>query len=116
MKKQETLVNILESWNSGATNWEKCEEAELRQKLSEIKGIGKWTIDMILIYTLQSPNIFSYDDFHIKQIMTSLYGLNPKSRLKAQMVEIAEEWSPYLSTAFLYLLEWKKFKKEIENN
>jgi len=66
---------------------------------------------MILIFTLNRPNVFSYDDFHIKQIMTKLYGLNPKSKLKAQMKEISEPWSPYKSTAFQYLLEWKKFNK-----
>ena len=108
MKKYETIINVVEYWKANTMDWNKLSNEEVRTNLSAIKGIGKWTIDMVLIYTLERPNIFSYDDYHIKKIMTSLYGLNEKSRLKAQMKEIAAPWSPYQSTAFLYLLEWKK--------
>ena len=111
MKKYETVLSIVQHWDKNDIRWEKCSDEEIVNELSQIKGIGKWTIDMILIFTLNRPNLFSYDDFHIKQIMTKLYGLNPKSKLKAQMKEISEPWNPYKSTAFLYLLEWKKYNK-----
>jgi DNA-3-methyladenine glycosylase II len=75
--------------------------------LSGIKGIGKWTIDMILLYTLERPNIFPSDDFHLKQIMTSLYHLHPKAKLRAQMLKVAEQWGNQKSLATLYLLAWK---------
>ena len=109
MKKYETVLNIVQHWDENNVIWEELTNQEVINELSQIKGIGKWTIDMILIFTLNRPNIFSYDDFHIKQIMTKLYELNPKSKLKAQMKEISEPWSPYKSTAFRYLLELKKF-------
>jgi len=111
MKKYETVLNITQQWDQNGVEWEKLSDKEVKDKLAEFKGVGKWTIDMILIYTLNRPNIFAYDDFHIKQIMTSLYHLNPKSKLKAQMKSIAEPWSPYKSTAFKYLLAWKSFNK-----
>lgn len=110
-KKYETVLNIIQHWDNNSVKWEACSDEEVSNELSSIKGVGKWTIDMILIYTLNRPNIFSYDDFHIKQIMTKLYNLNPKSKLKAQMKEIATPWSPFKSTAFQYLLEWKTFNK-----
>lgn len=110
-KKYETALNIIEYWNKDDIKWQDQSDEIVRTKLSEIKGIGNWTIDMILIYTLNRPNIFSYDDYHIKQIMTSLYKLNPNSRLKAQMKEVTEQWKPYKSIAFKYLIEWKKFNK-----
>ena len=64
---------------------------------------------MILLYTLQRPNIFPYDDFHLKQIMVSLYGLDGNAKLKAQMLEISEMWDKQKSLAVLYLLAYKKY-------
>jgi DNA-3-methyladenine glycosylase II len=67
---------------------------------------------MILLYTLERPNVFPYDDFHLKQIMISLYNLNPKVRLKAQMLEVADNWGNQKSLAVLYLLAYKEFNKK----
>ena len=87
-------------------------DAEVVAHLSSIKGIGKWTIDMILLYTLQRPNVFPYDDFHVKEIMVKRYGLNPNSRLKAQMLDISEAWGTHKSLAVKYLLAWKDYNKK----
>lgn len=112
LKKYETVLSILDHWKQASLNWTELSDESVRKELAEIKGIGPWTIDMILIYTLDRPNVFAYDDYHIKQVMTSLYDLNPTSKLKAQMREVAEAWSPYKSLAFRYLLEWKTFNKK----
>ena len=112
VKKYQTVLDILEHWKKKEVEWTKLSNQEIREELSQINGVGKWTIEMILIYTLNRPDEFAYDDFHIKQIMTSLYHLNPASKLKAQMVDVSEPWSPYKSTAFLQLLAWKKFNKK----
>ena len=92
-------------------DFNKLSDVEVIKELSAIKGIGKWTIDMILLYTLKRPNIFPYDDFHLKQIMITLYNLDPNVKLKAQMLEISENWGNQKSLAVLYLLEWKKQNK-----
>jgi DNA-3-methyladenine glycosylase II len=54
--------------------------------------------------------VFPYDDFHLKQIMVSEYGLNEKVKLKAQMLAVAEKWGNEKSLAVMYLLDWKKYK------
>ncbi len=64
---------------------------------------------MILLYTLNRPNVFPYDDFHLKNIMVKLYKLDEKSRLKAQMLDVASAWGEHKSLAVLYLLTYKKF-------
>ena len=110
-KKYETVLNIIQYWEENDVKWLELSDEEVIEQLSQIKGVGKWTMDMVLIYTLNRPNIFSYDDFHIKQIMVQLYNLNPKSKLKAQMKEASEPWYPFKSMAFQYLIEWKKFNK-----
>jgi DNA-3-methyladenine glycosylase II len=106
--KYETMMAFVEYWNDNTLDFTKLTDVEVSNQLSSIKGIGKWTIDMILLYTLQRPNVFPYDDFHLKQIMVSLYGLNPNVKLKAQMLEVAQNWGDQKSLAVLYLLETKK--------
>ena len=106
--KYETMNSFLEYWSNNSKDFEKLSNEEVIQELSSIKGIGKWTIDMILLYTLQREDVFPYDDFHIKQIMVSLYGLDEKVKLKAQMLQITEKRGNQKSLAVLYLLEWKK--------
>ena len=62
---------------------------------------------MILLYTLERTSVFPVDDFHLKEIMVSLYQLNPKSKLKSQMLDVAEPWGNHKSIAIKYLLAWK---------
>jgi DNA-3-methyladenine glycosylase II len=109
--KFETVERIIDFFTANKIHWDLLSDAEVVEKLSSIKGIGKWTIDMILLYTLQRPNVFPYDDFHLKEIMTKLYGLNPNVKLKAQMLDIAEAWGEHKSLAVKYLLAWKEFNK-----
>jgi DNA-3-methyladenine glycosylase II len=111
MGKYETVLGILDFWETHHLDWFAMDDNEVRTHLAQIKGIGKWTVDMVLMYTLQRPNVFPYDDFHLKQIMTSLYELDPKVKLKAQMVEISEKWGDQKSLAVLYLLDWKNYQK-----
>jgi DNA-3-methyladenine glycosylase II len=107
--KYETLLAFVEYWHRNTSDFTKLTDEEVIAQLSAIKGIGKWTIDMILLYTLQRPNVFPHDDFHLKNIMVKLYNLDEKSRLKAQMLEVASHWGEHKSLAVLYLLAYKKF-------
>lgn len=110
MGKYETMMSFIEYWGNNNKDFNTLSDDEVIAELSSIKGIGKWTIDMILLYTLKRENVFPYDDFHLKQIMVSLYGLNEKVKLKAQMLAIAENWGEQKSLAVLYLLAYKKTK------
>lgn len=112
MNKLETINRVFGFFVENEIDWHSLSDSEVIEKLSGIKGIGKWTIDMILLYTLERPNVFPYDDFHLKQIMVSLYNLNQNEKLKAQMLEVAENWGNQKSLATLYLLEWKKNSKK----
>jgi DNA-3-methyladenine glycosylase II len=109
--KYDTMLSFIDYWSKNTLDFNNLSDEEVQAELSGIKGIGKWTIDMILLYTLNRPNIFPYDDFHLKQIMTSLYDLNPGSKLKAQMLEVSKNWGGQRSLAVLYLFAWKEFKK-----
>lgn len=111
-KKYETLERVLTFFNDNKIDWFNLSDEEVRKVFSKIKGIGPWTVDMILMYTLERPNIFPADDYHLKLIMTQLYNLNEKSKLKAQMKDVTEIWAPYKSYGTRYLLAWKDHLKK----
>jgi DNA-3-methyladenine glycosylase II len=108
MQKLETIQRVVEFWQLQNIDWSTLHDDEVTAHLSTIKGIGKWTMDMILLFTLKRPTIFPVDDFHLKQIMISAYNLNPTSKLKSQLMNVASHWENHKSLATLYLLEYKK--------
>ena len=107
MGKYETMLRFLEYWTENKVDFNQLSDEEVVRELSSIKGIGPWTIDMILLYTLNRPNVFPVDDFRLKQIMVSAYNLDPNTKLKAQMLAVAAAWGNQKSLAVLYLLDWK---------
>ncbi|MCU0449651.1 MAG: hypothetical protein MUC97_07355 [Bernardetiaceae bacterium] len=111
--KYETMNRVLEFWSAHPAHWPSFSDEQVTQKLASIPGIGQWTIDMLLLYTQESPDIFPSDDYHLKQLMVGLYNLNPQSQLKAQMKAIAARWGNQKSLAVKYLFESKKTKQPL---
>ena len=77
--------------------------------LVQIKGIGRWSVEMLLMFALGREDVFAVDDLGIQQAMTSIYQLDPenKKELKEQMRKISAKWSPYRTYACLHLWKWK---------
>jgi len=84
-------------------------DEEVIHLLTQIKGVGVWTVQMLLMFSLDRPDIFAPDDGGIQQAMAALYGLDytNKRQLKESMNAIAEQWRPYRSFACIHLWEWK---------
>jgi DNA-3-methyladenine glycosylase II len=86
--------------------FEQLTDEEIITYLTKIKGVGKWTVQMILMFPMNRPNVFPEDDLGIQNVMKSLYNIElEKKELKLKMNEIAEVWSPYRSIASKYLWE-----------
>jgi DNA-3-methyladenine glycosylase II len=82
------------------------EDEEIIDYLTEIKGVGRWTVQMILMFPMDRPNVFPVDDLGIQNAMKSLYNIKlEKKELKAKMIEIADVWHPYKTIASKYLWE-----------
>lgn len=62
-------------------------------ELTKVKGIGRWTAEMFLLFTLHRENIFSYGDLGLKNGISKLYQLDQPTNIQIQ--EIVERWSPY---------------------
>lgn len=85
-------------------NADKMSDAELIEALDEVLGIGPWTVQMLLIFTLGRPDVLPVDDLGVRKGIQMLYSLDGLPKPKA-IEELALNWHPYCSVASLYL--WK---------
>jgi len=74
----------------------------LIERLTAIRGVGRWTVEMLLMFTLGRPDVLPVDDFGIREGFRRLHGLEqqPKPR---ELAQTGVMWSPYRSTAAWYL-------------
>lgn len=89
-------------------------DEEVIEYLTRIKGVGRWTVEMLLMFTLGREDIFAADDLGIQQAMIALYKLDKadKKKLRADMLRISAKWSPYRSYACLHLWKHKDNKPD----
>ena len=85
---------------------------EIIELLIQIKGVGRWTVEMLLMFTLGREDVFAPDDLGIQQGMAGIYNLDAsdKKLLGEQMLKIAAKWSPYRTYACLHVWKWKDDK------
>ena len=76
-------------------------DTEIIKKLSSLRGVGVWTAEMLLIFSLCRPDVVSYKDLAICRDMMNLYGLKELSKEKFERYK--KRYSPYGSVASLYL-------------
>lgn len=76
-------------------------DEEIIKKLSSLHGVGEWTAEMLLIFSLNRPDVVSYKDLAIRRGMMNLYGL--KELPKEKFDKYRKRYSPYGSVASLYL-------------
>lgn len=77
------------------TNLETKTDEEVVTELTKVKGIGRWTAEMFLLFTLHRENIFSHGDLGLKKGFAKLYGIADPTR--DQIENIVTRWSPYSS-------------------
>ncbi|MBD0293820.1 MAG: DNA-3-methyladenine glycosylase 2 family protein [Flavisolibacter sp.] len=84
-------------------------DEEIIQLLTQIKGVGRWTVEMLLMFTLGREDVFSADDYGIQVTMTKLYNLDNsnKKAFREQLMKIADKWSPFRTYACMHLWQWK---------
>jgi DNA-3-methyladenine glycosylase II len=91
------------------------EPEEVIELLTEIKGVGRWTVEMLLMFSLGHENVFAVDDLGIQQAMIRLYNIKyeTKKELQAKMIKKAATWAPYKTYACLHLWKWKDTKAPV---
>jgi len=88
--------------------WSKLNDSEIIEKLTSIKGVGRWTVEMILMFTLDRPDILPLGDLGIQQAIKHIYKLQEeKKELGKKMEQISQKWKPHRSLACLFLWNYK---------
>lgn len=84
--------------------------------LTQIKGVGKWTVEMLLMFTLGREDVFAVDDLGIQQAMIKVYKIpvDDKKAVKEKMLKISSKWSPYRTYACMHLWKWKDTPVPVE--
>ena len=104
-RKIEYLVDLALHFDSGAIHadaWREMDDEEIIAELVGIRGIGRWTAEMFLIFHLMRPNVLPLDDVGlITGISKNYFSGDPVSRSDAR--EVAAAWNPYCSVATWYI-------------
>lgn len=104
-RKTEYLSDLAKHFESGAVHvrlWQQMDDEAIIEELVAIRGIGRWTAEMFLIFHLMRPNVLPLDDVGlIKGISVNYFSGEPVSRAEAR--EVGEAWAPYRSVATWYI-------------
>jgi DNA-3-methyladenine glycosylase II len=104
-RKIEYLVDLALHFDSGAIHvegWREMDDEDIIGELVGIRGIGRWTAEMFLIFHLMRPNVLPLDDAGlISGISKNYFSGDPVSRSDAR--EVAAAWNPYCSVATWYI-------------
>ena len=104
-RKTEYLTDLARHFEEGSVHvrqWQQMDDEAIIEELVAIRGIGRWTAEMFLIFHLMRPNVLPLDDLGLlKGISSSYFSGEPVSRAEAR--ELGEGWAPYRSVATWYL-------------
>ncbi len=100
---QFSLENDLENHD-----WPAMTDEEIIVFLTKIKGVGRWTVEMLLMFTIGREDVLPIDDLGIQQGFQKLYALSETGKdLKKKMAELAEPWRPHRTVGCRLLWRWK---------
>ena len=82
--------------------WSRMDDEAIIEELVAVKGIGRWTVEMFLIFHMRRPNVLPVDDLGLRRAMERAYNKG-EALTKAEMREIGKPWAPFSSVATWYL-------------
>ena len=101
-RKIEYIRGLVEAWpRLSLVDWNSMSDEEVRKKLISLRGIGPWTVDMILIFNLLRPNVFPLGDVGVVRMIERLYA-NGESLDTDELNKVGNVWAPYRTVAVSY--------------
>lgn len=87
----------------------KMDDEAIITHLTRIKGVGRWTVEMLLMFGLGREDIFAIDDWGVQNAMIHIYKLDrtDKKTFREALLRISAKWSPYRTYACMHLWRWK---------
>lgn len=101
------VAQAVEEKTINLTKLDSMTDEEVITEMIKLKGIGVWTAEMFLIFTLGRTDVFSAGDLGLQNAMIKIYKLDPNPK-KEILIEISQKWSPYRTTASRIL--WKSLE------
>jgi DNA-3-methyladenine glycosylase II len=98
---KDIATRTLDGWIPSTRAIRKMDEAQILERLTAVRGIGPWTVEMLLIFTLGHPDILPVTDFGVRKGFAITYGLGELPKPK-ELLEFGQRWRPYRSTAAWY--------------
>ena len=110
-RKVEYIVGIAEAWTEGLgeIDWEQMSDEEVVQELVKLRGVGRWTVQMLLIFALLRQDVFPIDDIGLIRGMEKLYN-SGKPLETSELIDISEKWIPYRTMGVWYI--WRSIDPE----
>lgn len=110
LRKVEYLTGLAQHFADGTLRprtWPRMDDDTIAQQLMAVRGVGRWTVDMLLLFHLHRPNVLPLDDAGLlKGIGLNYFSGEPVTRHEAR--EVARAWAPYCSVATWYI--WRSLE------
>ncbi len=92
-------------------------EEEIYKYVGSIKGIGQWTVHILLMFSLQREDVFIADDLGIQNAMAALFNLDKTNRkkLREDIIKLSEQWRPYRTFLCVHLWRWINLQQTIKS-
>jgi DNA-3-methyladenine glycosylase II len=104
------IKNVAQYWLDHKlinADWEQWTDEEIISMLTTIKGVGQWTVEMVLMFVLHRPDLLPLDDLVVKRNIIALFGINDTKlkgkKLNAKIIKVTEPWRPYRSYASRFM-------------
>ena len=114
-QKAGSLKDWSKKWTSenlDQLEWKTLSDEEVFEKLNGIKGVGLWSMQMILMFTLERHDVFPISDYQMKKAICDVYGIEEDKNINDKMLQLSDKWIPHRSIAVRYLWRYRELKKK----
>ena len=109
-RKAEYVTGISESWSDyDSLEWKEMSDEEIVQELIKLRGVGKWTAEMILIFTMLRPDVFPIGDIGMIRGIEKSYNCGERMS-REELYAISEKWKPWRTVACCFM--WRTVDPE----
>ena len=104
-RKVEYVLDLAHHFGAGRIvprRWDAMDDESVIGELIQVRGIGRWTAEMLLIFSLLRPDVLPVDDLGFRNAVWKVYGMRKPPTAK-RLRQLAERWRPYRTVAVWYL-------------
>ena len=109
---QDLARKVLDGTIPSASALKKLSDAEIIERLTTVRGVGPWTVEMMLMFRMGRPDVLPVDDFGVRKGFSLVYGL-PDMPTRKQLFEHGERWRPFRTVASWYMWRANELPEDV---